>query len=543
VSKQWDETRALTLTGFGGCFREHLDSLIGMQPGRFEKAWALFFEYVKDWCLGYSQEVALGSMRTLKTVLGFPQEETEISDTTRARLIPYWTTAWEEWASIGEGIIIRAASASAEQSRAASVAVSALASPALTGSADAPELPPADGGSAADFEHLLEPAADGLPSEISGEFTQETIGAFVSSFVDIYPTIRSLFSEANFKRLMRIMDNLLVYTTLAEPGSKYGKTVWDLDVLSPLQEAVLKTLAGLDASEDGLAEIIMGEMADYIKLPIRRGAASPTRRHSAPKIVPGKGMPQGPTFVTFSAKAMDASCEICERRKDSPSLYESGVLVSLIKAHTELMKFKYDCPSPGNRPSDIPLWRSAATSFLRLIGLALPSLRDLQGQVSPEGTATVFHAALEGISAFLLSPSTPPPDSTDTQLAADEAFDLSVLRTIETEIVPHLGHADVPEAVILQLVDTLRKGANLYFGAGTVHGATPLSPSKADVAGRKSVDAAGKPHKVNVLHIPVHREKFANECLDLLFRLCSDSLEGGPSTWSVLFDRAYSSFF
>lgn len=515
ISKQWDETRALTLSGVGRCFREHLDVLVSMEPGRFEKVWALFFEYAKDWALGYSQEVSLGAMKTLKTVLGFPQEEAEISEQVRNKLIPFWTTAWEEWASIGEGIIIRG-------SGAAAAGENGSAPPSEKGDAD----------SSKDFEHVFELAEDGLPKEMSGDFTQETIGMFVSSFQDVYPTIRHLFSGDNFKRLMRIVDHLLVYTTIVEPGSKYSKTVWDLDVLSPLQDAVLKILAGLDATQEGLSETIMAELAMYVKLPIRRGFASPTRRHSGSKATLGKGIPQGPTFVAFSARAMDAAWEIYERRKDSPTLYDDGVLVELMSSHAELMRYKYDCPSPGNKPSDVPLWKSAATSFLRLIGLALPALHDLESQVSPQGTAAVFQAVIDGLGAFLLSPSSPPPEATDAQLAADEEFDISVLRSIEADIVPHLGMPNVPEALVLHLVDMLRKGSNLYLGTETLHGAMPVTPSLPNVNGASPQPAAAsaevvgaKPAKVNVLHIPVHREKFANECLDLMFRLCSDTLE------------------
>lgn len=501
VTRQWDETRALTLAGVGNCFREHLETLVGMQPGKFERAWALFFEYVKDWALGFSQEVSLGAMRTLKTVMSFPQEEPEIAANMVGKLSPLWTTAWREWATIGEGVVIRASSGVETPTR-------------LSVDGNEPENP-LESPPMKDFEHVFIPDEDGLPREVSGDFTQETIGTFVSVFLDIFPTIRESFAEDDFRRLIRILDKLLVYTTAGEPGGKYSKAVWDLDALSPLQDALLQILLDLERSKPSISGIVLRELANYVRLPIRRGHASPLRKQAG-KAISGK-LVQGPTFVTLCIRAMDISWDIYQRQKDSPALYDSEVVVDLIKAHSDILAHKYDCPSPGSKATDAPLWRSASTSFLRLINLALPTVRSLDGRVSADAAAGIFQAVLETIGAFLLSPTSPAPEATEVQLAADEEFDLSMLRSIESDVVPQLGQPDVPEALVLQLVDMLREGSNLYLGA---EGTGISSPThQLDVNGGQTANVAPR-------IVPVHRERFANECLDLLFRLCSDQKQG-----------------
>ncbi|KAI9004470.1 hypothetical protein DFJ74DRAFT_693511 [Hyaloraphidium curvatum] len=525
VAKQWDETRALTLTGVGKCFREHMAAFVSIGAGRFDKAWALFFEYVKDWCLGYSQEVSLASMKTLATVLGYPQD-TDVPEDVREKLEPYWMTAWGEWTTIGEGIVIRANGdlpdrrSTDHDGRSGSEEVSKPAE-----DDDGP-----DGAARESFDHVFEKAEDGLPREISGEFTQETIAAYASAFLDLYPTVQPQFKDGDFTRLMRLLNQLLVYVTAVEPGSKYAKAVWDLDVLSPLQDVVLKILSALETTRPTLYLAILGELASHVKLPIRRGFASPTRAHASAK-AQSKGAPQGPTFVTFSAQAMEMAWDIVDRHRTLPALYADDVLPDLLLAHGDLMKYKYDCPSAGSKPTDVPLWKAAASAFLRLLRCLLPSMRSLEGQISPATVSVVYEAALDTFDAFLLSPSNPGPDATETQLAADEDFDISVLREIENDLVPYLGMPGMPESLALQLVDTLRKGSNLYLGVDSAHGAAvPSSPARAvngvhAKAAQGGSKAGPNVNKVRVVNIPVHRERFANECLDLMFGLCSDNRE------------------
>lgn len=101
--------------------------------------------------------------------------------------------------------------------------------------------------------------------------------------------------------------------------------------------------------------------------------------------------------------------------------------------------------------------------------------------------------------------------------AAEENFDLSVLATLEIDIIPHLGSdIRIPDDVISGFGKTLERASMVRAEEEDAEDA-PAEDSK-NVNGH----AEGRSRQPPI----VPRERFSYWCLDLLFLICSDVAKG-----------------
>lgn len=99
---------------------------------------------------------------------------------------------------------------------------------------------------------------------------------------------------------------------------------------------------------------------------------------------------------------------------------------------------------------------------------------------------------------------------------AEEMFDLSLVASLEVDIVPFIADARVPDSVIVQLARTLHQGSLLSI----VDGGSELTSSSGSAESMAStlVESAG----TTMVYPTQPRERFCYWCLDLLFLICSD---------------------
>lgn len=104
---------------------------------------------------------------------------------------------------------------------------------------------------------------------------------------------------------------------------------------------------------------------------------------------------------------------------------------------------------------------------------------------------------------------------------AEENFDLSLLSSLEIDVVPRLGDPRVPDSLIIQLAKTLDQGSRLFHD----------SSLKGDDL-EEAVLMNGSGHVVGSTesnHV-LPRERFAYWCFDLMFLVCSDMSKGSCDT-------------
>jgi hypothetical protein len=114
---------------------------------------------------------------------------------------------------------------------------------------------------------------------------------------------------------------------------------------------------------------------------------------------------------------------------------------------------------------------------------------------------------------------------------AEETFDLALVAALEIDVVPYLGDARVPGAIVELLASVLQRGSRVR-DEGDYRPPSPRSPGGSQ---RASHDF-GRIEKIG--HVPavegstesgrfVPRERFSFWCFDLLFVVCSDTAKGG----------------
>ena len=119
----------------------------------------------------------------------------------------------------------------------------------------------------------------------------------------------------------------------------------------------------------------------------------------------------------------------------------------------------------------------------------------------------------------------------------EENFDLALLDTLETSVVPYLGDERLPDTLVSHLGRILHQGSRLY-GQNTplddLNGILPIE-SGSNEASLANGDSNYKSKTKSYHHVtteyglgstdlgaPVPRERFSYWCFDLLFLICSE---------------------
>ncbi|CAG8823131.1 18998_t:CDS:2, partial [Dentiscutata erythropus] len=97
VDKQWDETKVLVLTGMSGIIKNFLPFLINLED--FKQAWELFLLHLQESCLYSSLEVAFAAIKSLNTIIQFPEDEIH-SNLPKKSISLLFKNAWITWERI-----------------------------------------------------------------------------------------------------------------------------------------------------------------------------------------------------------------------------------------------------------------------------------------------------------------------------------------------------------------------------------------------------------------------------------------------------------
>lgn len=116
---------------------------------------------------------------------------------------------------------------------------------------------------------------------------------------------------------------------------------------------------------------------------------------------------------------------------------------------------------------------------------------------------------------------------------AEENFDLSLVASLEIDVVPHLGDKRVPDALVAQLSRILQQGSAVYDSEVD---SSIISPSNLSGSGSslRSIQQINVEDKYNIGNTDfgalVPRERFSYWSFDLLFLICSDTTKGASLT-------------
>jgi hypothetical protein len=303
VDKQWDETKVLVLNGISGIFKNFIYMLVNLDD--FEQAWGLLLSHLQDSCLNSSHEVAIASIKSLNTIIQFPDDTH--TEEFKEKILPLWQTAWIIWERIGLGMITMS-----------------------------------DTSLEVDFNNSPTEITSAVPTQ----FTQDTLTAYIVTFGDLYHVIRSKFQIDEIRRLLKVIKGILTY-------SKSPSYRPDYDYLTPLQEAILDIVSRIDLSVPGAPAAVLCEFADYITLAftkkqddevaknkkskdsqigLQKSVNSPTssKGENSGSITSNKSY-STVTYIVFSKTSMRKAKELFKKFVNDQGVYSEGVFAKIIK--------------------------------------------------------------------------------------------------------------------------------------------------------------------------------------------------------------------
>lgn len=104
-------------------------------------------------------------------------------------------------------------------------------------------------------------------------------------------------------------------------------------------------------------------------------------------------------------------------------------------------------------------------------------------------------------------------------MAADEAFDITVLTWIETDLLLLVGKSYVSDACIKKLVEIIDSGSRMYLPRLERNGTSEEPRINSALSLKIGVTSS---YGLGMDIVPLGREEFALSCLSLMFSLCSD---------------------
>ncbi|KAK8850458.1 hypothetical protein IAR55_004376 [Kwoniella newhampshirensis] len=211
----------------------------------------------------------------------------------------------------------------------------------------------------------------------------------------------------------------------------------DNDSMSPLQSAVSNLVARSDSFGPS---IVLGDLAEFSSLAYM-GVAE---QSSGSKL----------TYVALSKWAMPKMGEVLEKKAREKELYDDGTIESILGAYAIPIKLKYDCPAPNRFGDDPPLWRTAMITLASILDMVIATL-DMENVVV-ERFEGIWAQIMEILSGLLLA------DGSEEVSNEDEAFVIDHLAQITHAILPRLGHPRIPDRIVSQFAEILRKASRIY---------------------------------------------------------------------------------
>ncbi|TCD65014.1 hypothetical protein EIP91_003335 [Steccherinum ochraceum] len=470
VDLQWDESKVLALQSIGSIFHDFLTSKI-MRLDSFKKAWEVFVGHIQDSWLFDNRTISAPAVRCLeKAIKASAKAGPDLSAVVTDALEVVWSACNE----MGEAVLKRGTKTTP------------------------PESP-------------MKP------------FTQESLMAFVD-VIRSTRTVGRQFEDSEWTlerltRLMSIFKGILTY-----PDSPDFRP--DIDALNPA--VVMEAIDGIDLSGDGVPSLILRDLSEYATLafvaafdvPSEPSANPSTNRQTRPS---GRRV----TYIGISKKTMPLLVDLFLKFKDKAAIFVDGTVEAICSAYSIPIKLKYDCPAPSKFGQDQPLWKTATTSFLRIVkecGVQIPSL----GSAIPdERVAAIWRQIIDTFRGSILADCTVVDSFPLDVQEAEENFDLALIASLEIDVVPHLGDSRVPDDVVSQLAKVLSQGSRLR-DADDLADLSFVSP-KSKTSGRLSpdfekVDFGSEESTLGTTEAGkfLPRERFSYWCFDLLFLICSD---------------------
>ncbi|KAG2037155.1 hypothetical protein BDR03DRAFT_1092081 [Suillus americanus] len=475
----WDESKSLALQSIGSIISEFLVIKI-MHLDSFSKAWSVFVTHVHDTVSLDRRNLSPPALLCLgKVVKALSGADASL----QVKVSEAWECVWKACSDMGSMVL--------------------------------------QGGSS-----QLSPSAN--TTQLHRAFTQESLVALV----DVIRSTRSIslaqtkeWPLQRLNRLMEILKGVLTY-----PNSTDYRP--DVDGLSPVQVVVLDAIADIKLTGSGVPSLVLRDLSEFSTLPFLAAFHVPILSPTSPGTPIAASSRKQVTYIALSKKVMPLIVELYMRFKDELEIYEDGTLEAIFSAYSIPIKLKYECPAPSKFGKDPPLWKTATTSFLRIVTETVRKMAAFGDRISDTSVEGIWRQIIEVFRGGILADCTAAEGFSLEDQEAEENFDLSLISSLEIDLVPHLGDTRIPDHLIAQLAKILHKGSQLYKSS--------MDPSRPDSPSTDTTnvsDDSRESHDFEKVDLDigttapgvvVPRERFSFWCFDLLFLICSNVTSGNP---------------
>lgn len=281
------------------------------------------------------------------------------------------------------------------------------------------------------FLRMGEALAEGEP------YTQDNLVALVRVAQLLHDRLEWAESDPRAKQLSGILRSAVEYRHSIDYRP-------DVDSMSPLQAAVADLVARSSAFGPSL---VLSDLAEYASLAYLGEAGGKV------------------TYVALSKFCLPTMADVFAR-SDAAGLYEDGTVEGVLGAYALPIKLKYDCPPASRYGDDPPLWRTAMSTFVRVLDRVMPRLAALD--LPAERYDAIWAQVMDVYSGVLLAEdggdaTSPGATGSGVNAAADdEAFVLPILQRIRDAVAPYLRDPRVPGHIVSAHAETLRKASVMY---------------------------------------------------------------------------------
>ncbi|THH10921.1 hypothetical protein EW145_g989 [Phellinidium pouzarii] len=476
ANQAWDESKTLALQSIGSIFSDFLISKV-IQLESFGRVWDTFVGHIQNAFLFDSAASCTAALRCLEKAL---KAAGGASEDVGEKIQNIWKRAWTACDDMGQLVLRRT-------------------------------RPPLPG-------HVV--GSTGLLP-----FDQESLLALV----DVIQCTRTLSREKeghewsieHLTRLMSILKGKPINCILTYSDSPSYRS--DIDALTPVQSAGIETINGIDLSMTGSPSLVMRDLSELLTLPYLGAfeVLGPAVDGTPP--IKDTRVSKRVTYVGLTKKVMPMLLETFLRFKNSVDIYSDGTLESIFSAYAVPIKLKYECPVPSKYGSDTPLWKTATTSFLHVVKESTSQLRFLGKDIPDARVEGIWRQIIDVFRSGILADCQSVENLSSEEQELEEMFDLSLIGSLEIDVVPFLADSRVPDYVVIQLAKVLHQGSVFYAPErSSVDDPLPTSHSittSESTTSTKVTDYIGSTMDTTTLP----RERFSYWCLDLLFLICSDS--------------------
>ncbi|KAF5376426.1 hypothetical protein D9615_008633 [Tricholomella constricta] len=462
-TQAWDESKILALQSIGSIFHDFLTPKI-MQLHSFSKAWDVFVTHIQDSVLLDSRAISAPAMRCLEKAV-------KVSPTLDLPPIvsEVLLRVWQAIDVLGGTVIQRSGSQTPISSN---------------------------------------------ETGFHQPFTQESLVAFVDLIQSTRKASRSADGQEwaldRLSRLMAILKGVLTYSNSPDYRP-------DIDTLPPVQAAVMETIENIDLTIPGSTSLVLRDLSEYATLPFLAAFdVPPTPKTQTPQ--------KRITYIAISKKTLPLLVDLFMRFKDDAEIYIDGTLEAVLSAYSIPVKLKYDCPAPSKFGKDPPLWKTATTSFLRIVKECSLQINKPGHEIPTDRIEAIWRRMLDVFRGGILADCSAAEAFPLEEQEAEENFDLALIASLEIDVAPHLGDSRVPDDLVCQLAKILHQGSRLYDSQSEgVSGSN--SPTNGQTSGKvEAVDVQNQYELGSTESGPlVPRERFSYWCFDLLFLICSNT--------------------